>query len=340
MTDQPSGKLYSTVTQYWPRIAVGLVAALGVAEFVAGGMTSDSALEMYLLAWATTTGGLWFLFDRAERVATAEFGKRARGWLTGGEVGGWLQSLPSGFASLFDTVFGRRHFSLRCVSASAGASLLSVLTLAALAVAVLGPSGSQAGDSLLQRIGAALLIFGLVNLIPDYLSLLETRWLVRVIGARQSLFAMVLLLVADLLITGAIALAAIFITAVGFPALATGPAGPSVMDIVTGWLPNLGSTLWQLLTFEPDVVFRGGNNVMAFSGRLSVFFYSTFFTSVWLWLYAASVLVSRVLLRMNSGVGLLLRVTDVENQPFRSMGFVSVLIVSALFALGLPLLFI
>ena len=30
-------------------------------------------------------------------------------------------------------------------------------------------------------------------------------------------------------------------------------------------------------------------------------------------------------------------VTHVERQPFRSMGFVSVIIVSALFALGLPL---
>jgi len=30
-------------------------------------------------------------------------------------------------------------------------------------------------------------------------------------------------------------------------------------------------------------------------------------------------------------------VTDVERQPFRSMGFVSVIIVSVLFALGLPL---
>ena len=50
-----------------------------------------------------------------------------------------------------------------------------------------------------------------------------------------------------------------------------------------------------------------------------------------------TVATSRVLLRMNSGVGFLLRVTDVERQPFRSMGFVSVIIVSVLFALGLPL---
>jgi hypothetical protein len=69
------------------------------------------------------------------------------------------------------------------------------------------------------------------------------------------------------------------------------------------------------------------------SGKL----YSAFATSVWLWLHAASVLVSRVLLRMNSGVGFLLRATDVERQPFRSMGFVSVIIVSGLFLLGLPL---
>ena len=68
-----------------------------------------------------------------------------------------------------------------------------------------------------------------------------------------------------------------------------------------------------------------------------LFFYSAFTTSVWLWVHAAAVLLSRVLLRMNNGIGFLLRVTDVERQPFRSMGFVSVIIVSVLFALGLPL---
>jgi hypothetical protein len=82
-------------------------------------------------------------------------------------------------------------------------------------------------------------------------------------------------------------------------------------------------------------VLRGDGGV--FVGWERLYFFTAFFTSVWLWLYAASVLVSRVLLRMNAGVGFLLRVTDVERQPFRSMGFVSVIIVSALFALGLPL---
>ena len=39
---------------------------------------------------------------------------------------------------------------------------------------------------------------------------------------------------------------------------------------------------------------------------------------------------------MNSGVGFLLRVTDVERKPFRSLGSVSVIIASGIFALGLP----
>ena len=50
-----------------------------------------------------------------------------------------------------------------------------------------------------------------------------------------------------------------------------------------------------------------------------------------------AVYAARFLLRMNSGVGFLLRATDVERQPFRSMGFVSVIITSALFLLALPL---
>ena len=40
---------------------------------------------------------------------------------------------------------------------------------------------------------------------------------------------------------------------------------------------------------------------------------------------------------MSDVVGFLLRVTEVEHQPFRSMGFVSVIIVSVLSATGLPL---
>ena len=58
MTSEPTGRLYSAVTKYWPRIAAGFIATLGVVELVLGGLTSDSSVEVYLTAWAATTGGV------------------------------------------------------------------------------------------------------------------------------------------------------------------------------------------------------------------------------------------------------------------------------------------
>ena len=138
------------------------------------------------------------------------------------------------------------------------------------------------------------------NLIPDYVSLLETRWILKLAVRRSSVASIAGLVFRDFFFTFCIGAAWWWFS----------------LELVDGFLPQ-----------AYRVVFMA-----SMMGLLS-----TFLTSVWLWLYAASVLVSRVLLRMDSGVGFLLRVTDVEKQPFRSMGFVSVIIVSALFALGLPL---
>lgn len=48
-------------------------------------------------------------------------------------------------------------------------------------------------------------------------------------------------------------------------------------------------------------------------------------------------MLSGVLVRMSDGVGFLLRVNDVERQPFRSMGFTTVIVTTRLCLLLLPL---
>ena len=85
MTSEPSGRLYSAVTKHWPRIATVLVVVLGLVELVAGGLTADSSVEFYLMVWAGTTGGLWFLFEKAERALSEESRERVVGWLRDGD---------------------------------------------------------------------------------------------------------------------------------------------------------------------------------------------------------------------------------------------------------------
>ena len=309
-----SGRLYAAVTEYWPRVALGLVVVVAVADLVIGRLTADTPLEFYVLAWATTTSGLWFLFEKAEKAVSGEARTRVSQWLLNLEPAASIRTWPESFARVFDQIFGSRHFSVRCFYRSSLASLAAVAVITLLIMALL-PSLAiiQPGDGFILRpyLGQIGLLV-MINLLADYLSLLETRHVIRWMKARSTWLVVVGVLIFDLVATTLI-----------WSTFAVGS-----FDFLLQFLAT--SEGWDWIS---PAVMAG-----ALAQRIFlVLFLSTFFTSVWLWLYAGSVLLSRLLLRMNDGVGFLLRVTDVERQPFRSMGFVSVIIVSVIFALGLPL---
>jgi hypothetical protein len=457
-----SGMLYNAITRHWPRIAVGLVGFAALLDFVVGNLSVGGSLEFYVFAWASTTGGLWVMFEKAEKSLSATSRATVARWLRQSDLKSSIGSISAQFAMLFDKVFGERHFTLSSFARSSAASIVAIGLMSGLWLAVFSPvaefSFQNVGDraamvgvppSLVapmvasgvdwEPVGYLLVdIFGfageaasvlvlalLFNLIPDYLSLWETRavlgWMAKKGAHTRAIFL-------DLILTVGISIAAVFFGSWFF--YGENPLPSSGVSVQSGWgavpappdfyldpdcssgfrgacdraelgswgrnitypdgtVARTGHMLREVITLEPRlgaVLIRvvptvsrlviddgalerwpgleapelgaryGSYRVQSIeesrpsdTGRIvtletdriglpfGLFFYSAFFTSVWLWLYAASVLVSRVLLRMNSGVGFLLRVTDVERQPFRSMGFVSVSIVSVLFALGLPL---
>ena len=309
-----SGLTYSLVTRHWPRIAAGLVVLLGVVELVLGGLTADSSVEFYLMAWAGTTGGLWFIFEKAERALAEESREKVVAWLGATDFRSSIEAFPRQFAGLFDRVFGVNHFSVGCFYKSCIASLTSVAVVTATWSAVSG----------VRLELSSVFMFGVIavflNLLPDYASLLETRWAISWMDRTGRIPSILLL---DLVLTATISVGLMFLGGVGVYVLFN-QEWPPLISFFTDFFRTL-------VRFESS--FESREEAL----NVAIYFYSAFFTSVWLWLYAASVMLSRILLRMNKGVGFLLRVTDVERQPFRSMGFVSVLIVSALFLLGLPL---
>jgi hypothetical protein len=293
-----SGPVYRIVTRYWPRIALSLVVAVGLVEFVVGGLTADSSLQFYVFAWATTTGGLWFLFDKAEAAAAPPVKSKAADWLMSRSLGTETGTLPRHFASMFDRLFGAKHLSGKCFQRSALASVVTVMVATAIRASWNDELSAELSRDLL--VSSALMggFAFVTNVIPNYLSLLQTRWTMAWAETRGFTIAVL----ADLLLTSLVSLAWIF----GLAFLLDGTPPAEQLDDLLG------------------------------GGLSAVWFFSGFFTSVWLWLYAASVMVSRMLLRVGGGVGFLLRVTDVEHQPFRSLGFVGVIITSVVFALGLP----
>jgi class 3 adenylate cyclase len=310
-----STRIYEEVTARWPRIALAVAVLTLAVGILSGGVVTDITLQTYVFAWAAATAGIWFLFDKAELAMSQESRNRLAAWLRHSGLWGAVDSVPAQFSELFDRVFGERHLTWRCFFRSAVASIVTVWVVG-LVWAVQNPPESVV-DGLALFLGLTLAGI-LFNLVPDYVSLLETRYLLRRLDRGSRLPA---LLVVDLVVTGA----------VGF-------SGYAVAWVVTGGsVAELSAVFMRAVSVEGGLSFEFQPGV-TYTMPLGLFFYSTFFTSAWLWLYAAAVLASRVMLTMNRGVGFLLRATDVEYQPFRAMGFVSISVLSAVFAVGLPLL--
>jgi TPR repeat protein len=128
----------------------------------------------------------------------------------------------------------------------------------------------------------ALLVGAVINIIPDYLSLIETRWLLERFGRHTSFAAHVGLLIADLIFSAAIVTAGIY------------------------------SYVWFAGERIPSPV-----ELVALFSVYSVFFYSTFMTSAWAWVYCISVW----FVRLFSKVGLR-KILDVKKDPVKQIALV------------------
>jgi len=62
-----------------------------------------------------------------------------------------------------------------------------------------------------------------------------------------------------------------------------------------------------------------------------IYFYSTFFTSVWLWIYAISGFIVKLAQKLNIGLTWFKGKFDINQKPLRSMALVSIMIVTIIF---------
>ncbi len=272
-------------------------------------------LLLHAATWATIAFGIGYLFEQAENVASSETKAAVSRWLNNLDPAGAVASWPTTFATIFDHVFGECHLSWRCFSRSCVASFASVAIMT-LIWGMLRPS--QFIEFFLSAgINAIFFIFiltAILNLIPDYLSLLETRYVIKWMSRTSSRARILALLVIDFTVTGGIGLVAIS----GFGLLI-----PSNWGTITNFIS------WFLRYSLPLSVPQTG------VASLGIWFYSAFFTSVWVWMYVLSGSVVRLMEYLGIGVDRFKVVLDIENKPLRSLGFVSIILFTIAYVVAL-----
>ena len=167
-------------------------------------------------------------------------------WLQGDYDSTWAKQ----FCNWFDHVFGKDHLSWNCFFRSSIASVLSVLVIYGLLGPILGVLTLRLDSetSLVQ-----VLLLGMVlNLIPDFLSLYETRWILQRFDRVKGFGLNLVLLLVDAFVSAVIIGGAIFL-----------------YKTVTGIEGSMGHTFGAL-----DVTV--------------IFFCSSFLTSLFAWLYCLS----------------------------------------------------
>jgi hypothetical protein len=153
-----------------------------------------------LLAGGVLAGLVWKFFERVETVLTDQTKLEIAVWLVGRKkFGPKLQPWPQTFAKVFDRVFGKRHLSWRCFWRCI---LLSYAVFAlALASALMFSSDWKTGNVGGVRFLILFLIVLFTNAIPDYLSLLETRFILKLMIRWKRVGLIIVLLIIDLLFT-------------------------------------------------------------------------------------------------------------------------------------------
>ena len=327
-TGEPIGTRAKTLA-FLPLLAVGGVLVLAIAALVsAQSPGAGFGVLYYLGTWAAFAGGLWFLFDKAEEAVSPVVRRSASAWLRNVDPAAVAARWPSLFAAAFDKLFGEKHWSWKCFRRSAVASVLSVGIVFGIYWSIYGNVGESfwgLGDdgpsptALMSGLPAILLLAAL-NVAPDFVSLLQTRWVLRWCPG----WALVVL---DGVATAVIAGAVFLVIHVGlFGMVGHGSFDPAWSGIFTAIPENL----YGLISLDPEL--------SMFGVTLGIFFYSTFLTSIWLWLYLAAGAAVRVAGGFGVGLRWLRAFTDIDEQPFRSLGFAAVLITTLIFLAGIPLI--
>ena len=271
--------------------------------------------------WITIIVGLVSLFQKGGEAMTKKSQRVVRNWLLRDNLAEEGANWADSFKSLFDAVFTEHHLSWTCFSRSvlASATIITVLILGMIGfgitsahrVAMIGRT-----DSLLLGLVYGIGFLVLINSVLDYVSLFQTRWIIGWMADANSTAEHLGFLALDSVLT-----VGLFTYSIG-----------GIQAIGAGLFAS--ETVWEVLFWMiPSIIYDfvvNGNPIARAS------FISTFFTSIWIWLYAIAGLTLQGSTSLLGGVEWMRELFDVENRPVQALGLMLAILTTAGFLLSVP----
>ncbi|PSQ96469.1 MAG: hypothetical protein BRD55_06460 [Bacteroidetes bacterium SW_9_63_38] len=306
-------------------VVTGLLAMLGGTILV----TEARLIEVlsFFGTWTAVGFGLVALFREGEKLMSGESRAQVSDWLLREHFADRPANWPSTFVSLFDAVFTERHLSWTCFRRSALTSIF-VITVLFAGFSGVGWITLPASLTGFMETAALLGIPMSLNIVIDYASLYETRWVLGRMARSDRMPVYLVYLGIDLILT---------MLCVVIPVAILQIFGLGLMTEFS----IRSSDFWYQLH---SAILNTAELFLAFTGKhlgeiprvMSVMLLSTLFTSVWVWLYAGAGLILRITYPVFKSLDWLTHHLNVETHPVHAMGMLLVFLASLGFAVSAP----
>ena len=277
--------------------------------------------------WIITFVSVWLGFTWGVFRIFKEFGEAAPD-KTKQELANWMLNINKMetpplhlyFIYLFDYIYTLRHLSWKCFYRSTITSILIYSSsLASLVIFSLLLNDdlfmlSFIDSDYVEFALIYVIVFLVLNLVPDYFSLLQTRYTLKLLKNSKRIKRWVLVLVMDLVFS-----MLIFILLLAYPSY-------EIYELIEYWRTFMGGEKKSFVEFYTSEL---EHNVLPI---LIPSIISSFFTSIWLWLFVLAGIVSKCLSFSKLGFRLLTQHLNVKQKPFRSLGIILTIIMTIVYS--------
>ena len=285
-------------------------------------------------AWIATIAAIWKFSKKVEtaNVVSSRGRDSTIQWLLSIKPEKRIRLWADSFLNAFDSVFGHKHFTWKCMDRSWLASLITVLLLCLILLPYSSPSFSNISK---PKTWIIVPFWLAVNLAVDYISLLETRLVLENVRQLKRKRWVLIVLIVDVALTFTLIFAPLHIllfilSAISWlsPDVQTALSITEMSSAILGESAGIFSYVWSIATFQRLDELHGY--------ILTAVVYSTFFTSSWFWLHLIAGFLIQLSERTYRFRKLLTHFLNIEEKPFESIGVVAIICITVIFAVIIP----